>query len=430
MQGGGSCSLFIKKAYLYFSFFSHNDACISFPHADESIEFQKARKDGCSQNNSKELDIPMQADRTVPAVSLLVSTNDDNISRPEDVNPMTNHLSKSCDETKTGEPDDKGCPSNPIRSDTDGRLAELSGPETRSVYGVDGDPLALEPKDSPLERNLCTSEVTESQTSDKHMDSQGYATFQSKEDHQTAAPEFLQKETQTTAESLSEDKTPISNPQETVVFYDKMTITEDAQQGPCHDTIHEELEINLDASGATTPFETLPDESKNQFSPPELICEHTQSQVSQVRGLTETSLYRVINEMESKQSPLVDHTTLVEPVEVILENSDQKDDSEPLKSQQTELGVSSEEPKITNPEEDFSGKYLVNTSDHSRNTRHQSSFAWDTFMKGIKKPHPTPLRTELWSSGFHELVSPYCAPLFIKDKLAKGGVSCNINRVF
>ncbi|XP_050955922.1 coiled-coil domain-containing protein 73 isoform X2 [Labeo rohita] len=321
---------------------------------DESIEFQKARKDGCSQNNSKELDIPMQADRTVPAVSLLVSTNDDNISRPEDVNPMTNHLSKSCDETKTGEPDDKGCPSNPIRSDTDGRLAELSGPETRSVYGVDGDPLALEPKDSPLERNLCTSEVTESQTSDKHMDSQGYATFQSKEDHQTAAPEFLQKETQTTAESLSEDKTPISNPQETVVFYDKMTITEDAQQGPCHDTIHEELEINLDASGATTPFETLPDESKNQFSPPELICEHTQSQVSQVRGLTETSLYRVINEMESKQSPLVDHTTLVEPVEVILENSDQKDDSEPLKSQQTELGVSSEEPKITNPEEDFS----------------------------------------------------------------------------
>ncbi|KAL0155671.1 hypothetical protein M9458_049934, partial [Cirrhinus mrigala] len=360
----------------------------------------------------KELDIPIQADRTVPVVSLLVSTNDDNISRLEDVNPMTNYLSKSCDEAKTGEPDDKGCPSNPIQCDTDSRLAGLSGPETRSVYGVDGDPLALETKDRPLERNLCTSEVTESQTSDKHMDSQGYATFQSKEDHQTAAPEFLPKETHTTAESLSEDKTPISNPQE--VFYDKTTITEenmiDAHQGPCHDTIHEEPETNLDNLGATTPFKTLPDESKDQFSPPELICEHSQSQVSQLSGLTETSLYRVINEMESKELPLIDYANSVEAVEVILENNDQKDDSEPLKSQQTELGVSSEEPKITNPEQDFfSGSTtaneqsdvdqksipVVDTSDYPTNTRHQSSFAWDTFMKGIKKPHPTPLRTEL-----------------------------------
>ncbi|KAL1247417.1 hypothetical protein QQF64_022793 [Cirrhinus molitorella] len=398
---------------------------------DESIEFQEASKDGCSQNDNKELDIPMQADRTVPAVSPMVSTNDDNILRPEDVNPMTNHLSKLCDETKNGEPDDKGCPSNPVQSDTDSRLAELSGPETRSVYGVDGDPLALEPKDRPLEQNLCTSEVTKSQTSDKHMDSQGYATSQSKEDHQTAAPEFIHNVSQkATTESLSEDKTPISNPQDTVVFYEKTPIIEEsiaAQQGPCCDTIHDRPETNLDTS---TPFDTLPDESKYQFSPPELICEHSQSQVSQVSGL-----YRVINEMESKESPLVDQTTSVDTVEVILENDDQKDDSEPLKAQQTELGVSSEEPKITNPEQDpsSSGSTTANdqsdfdlksipvldTSNHPRNTRHQSSFAWDTFMKGTKKPHPTPSRSELWSSGFHELVSPFCAPLFMKDKLAK-----------
>ncbi|XP_016339238.1 coiled-coil domain-containing protein 73 [Sinocyclocheilus anshuiensis] len=422
---------------------------------DESIEFQKARKDGCSQNNNKELDIPMQADRTVPVVSPSVST--DNISRPEDVNPMIKHLSKLCDETKTGvsesEPvcnaDDKGCPSNPVQSDTDSCLAELSGPETRSVYGVDSDPLALKPKDRPLEQNLCISEVTESQTSDKHIDSQGYATSQSKEvkDHQNAAPEFLhkvsQKESQTTAERLSEDKTANSNPQDTVVIYDKTTITEemiDSQPSPCHQTVHEEPETNFDTASATITSDTL-HESKDQFSPPELICEHSQCQVSQVGGSTETSLFNVVNELESKELPLVDQTTLVtavDTVEVISENNDQNNDSEPLKSQQIEMGVSTEEAKITNPEQDPSSpgsttaNYqsdvdqksipVVDASNDPGNRRYQSSFAWDTFMKGKKMPHTTPLRTELWSSGFHELVSPFCAPIFMKNKLPKTAI--------
>ncbi|XP_016114958.1 coiled-coil domain-containing protein 73 [Sinocyclocheilus grahami] len=423
---------------------------------DESIEFQKARKDGCSQNNNKELDIPMQADRTVPVVSPSVST--DNISRPEDVNPMIKHLSKLCDETKTGvsesEPvykaDDKGCPSNPVQSDTDSYLAELSGPETRSVYGVDSDPLALKPKDRLLEQNLCISEVTESQTSDKHMDSQGYATSQSKEvkDHQNAAPEFLhkvsQKESQTTAERLSEDKTANSNPQDTVVFYDKTTITEemiDSQLSPCHQTVHEEPETSFDTASATITSDTLLHESKDQFSPPELICEHSQSQVSQVGGSTETSLYNVVNKLESKELPLVDQTTsvtAVDTVEVISENNDQNNDSEPLKSQQIEMGVSTEEAKITNPEQDPSSpgsttaNYqsdvdqksipVVDASNDPGNKRYESSFAWDTFMKGKKMPHTTPLRTELWSSGFHELVSPFCAPIFMKNKLPKTAI--------
>ncbi|KAF4095010.1 coiled-coil domain-containing protein 73-like isoform X2 [Onychostoma macrolepis] len=419
---------------------------------DESIEFQKARKDGCSQNNNKELDIPMQADRTVPVVSPSVST--DNILRPEDINPMMNQLSKLCDETKTGvsesEPvcsaDDKACPSNPVQSDTDSCLAELSGPETRSVYGVDGDPLALKPKDRPLEQNLCTSEVTESQTSDKHMDSQGYATSQSKEvkDHQNAAPEFLhkvsQKESQTTAERFSEDKTANSNPQDTLVFYDKTTITEemiDAQPSLYHQTVHEEPRTNFDIASATITSDILLHKSKDQFSPPELICEHSQSQVG---GSTETSLYNVVNELESKELPLVDQTTsvtAVDTLEVISENNDQND-SEPLKSQQIEISVSTEEAKITNPEQDPSSPGsttangqsdvdqksipLVDTSNHPGNRRCQSSFAWDTFMKGKKMPHPKPLRTELWSSGFHELVSPFCAPIFMKNKLPKTAI--------
>uniref|UniRef100_A0A8C1J4X3 Coiled-coil domain containing 73 n=1 Tax=Cyprinus carpio TaxID=7962 RepID=A0A8C1J4X3_CYPCA len=419
---------------------------------DESIKFQKARKDGCSQNN-KELDIPMQADRTVPVVSPSVST--DNISRPEDLNPMMKHLSKLCDETKTGvsesEPvcntDDKGCTSNPVQSDTDSRLTELSGPETRSVYGVDGNLLALEPKDRLLEQNLCISEVTESQTSDKHMDSQGYATSQSKvKDHQKTAPEFLhkvsQKESQTTAERLSEDKTSNSNPQDTVVFYDKTTITEemiDAQPSPCHQTIHEEPETNFDTASATITSDTLLYESKDQFSPPELIHEHSQSQeVSQVGSSTETSLYNVVNKLESKELPLVDQTTsttAVDTVEVISENNNENNDSEPLKSQQIEMGVSTEEAKITNPEQvssspgsttandqsdvDQKSIAVVDTLNHPGNKRYQSSFAWDTFMKGKKMPHPTPLKTELWSSGFHELVSPICSPIFMKNKMPK-----------
>lgn len=412
----------------------------------------------------------MQADKIVPVLSPTVSTDGSyNISRPEDVNPKTNHLPKLCDETKTGVSEsepvcntvDKGCPSNPAQSDTDSRLAELSGPETRSVYAIDGDPLALEPKDRMLEQNLCISEVTESQTSDKHMDSQGYATSQSKEfrDHQTAVPEFLhsvsQKESQTTAGRLSEDKTANSNTQDTVVFYDKTDITGGliaAQPSPYHKAVCEEPETTFESSSATTSVDTHLDESKDQFSPPELICEPSQSRVSQADHSTETSLYNVVSEVESKQLPLVDQTTsvtAVDTVEVISENNNQKDDgtflSQPLKAQQIELGVSFEEAKITNPDQDASSPgsttanvqsdvdqksiSMVDTSNYSENRSYQSSFAWDTFMKGKKKPHPTPSRTELWSSGFHELVSPFCAPLFMKDKLAKRGMSCNVNRV-
>ncbi|XP_077066653.1 coiled-coil domain-containing protein 73 [Siphateles boraxobius] len=434
---------------------------------DESVESQKDRKDGHSDNN-KELDIFMQVDRIVPVLSPSVSTDgSDNISRPEDVNLKTNQLSKLCEETKTGvgesEPVyntvDKGCPSNPTQSDTDSRLAELSGPETRSVYGVDGDPLALEPKDRPLEQNLCISEVTESQTSDKHMDSQGYATSLSKEykDHQTAIPEFIhsvsQKESQTTAERLSEEKTANSNTQDTVVFYNKTDITEGliaTQPSLCHKTVYEEPETTFDSASTTTSLDTHLDESKDQFSPPELICEPLQSRVSQADDSTETSLYNVVSEVESKQLPLVDQTTsvnAVDTVEVISENNAQKEDgtflSQPLKVEHIELGVSSEEAKITNPDQDPSspGSTTANdqtdvdksdvdqrsismgdTSNHSGNSRYQSSFAWETFIKGKKQTHPTSSRTELWSSGFQELVSPLCAPLFMKDKLAKKAV--------
>lgn len=390
----------------------------------------------------------------------MVSTDgSDNISKPENVNPKTNHMSKLCDETKTGVSEsepvtnavDKGCPANPAQSDTDSRLAELSQPETRSVYGVDGDPLALEPKDRQLEQNLCISEVTESQTSDKQMDSQGYATSQSKEfkDHQTAIPEFLhsvsQKESQTTTERLSENKTTNSNTQDTVVFHDKTDITEGliaSQPSPCYKTVYEEPETTFDSASATTCLDTH-FESKDHFSPPELICEPSQSRVSQADHSTETTLYNGVSEVESKQLPLVDQTTsvtTVDMVEVISENNDQKDDgtflSQPLKAQQIELDVSSEEAKITNLDQDLSSpgsttandqsdvdqnsSSMVDTSDHSENRGYQSSFAWDTFMKEKKK---------LWSSGFHELVSPFCAPIFMKDKLAKRGMSCNVNRV-
>lgn len=413
----------------------------------------------------------MQVDRIVPVLSPSVSTDgSDNISRPEDVNLKTNQLSKLCNETKTGVSEsepvcntvDKGCPSNPAQSDTDSRLAELSGPETRSVYGVDGDPLALEPKDRPLEQNLCISEVTESQTSDKHMDSQGYATSLSKgyKDHQTAIPEFIhsvsQKESQTTAERLAEEKTANSNTQDTVVFYDKTNITEGlivAQPSLCRKPIYEEPETTFDSASATTSLDTHLDESKDQFSPPESICEPLQSRVSQADDSTESSLYNVVSEVESKQLPHVDQTTsvtAVDTVEVISENNAQKEDgtflSQPLKAQHIELGVSSEEAKITNSDQDASspGSTTANdqsdvdqesismgdTSNHSGNSRYESSFAWETFIKGKKKPHPTSTsRTELWSSGFQELVSPLCAPLFMKDKLAKRGMSCYVNIV-
>ncbi|XP_067291831.1 coiled-coil domain-containing protein 73-like [Pseudorasbora parva] len=425
---------------------------------DQSIESQKARKDVHSHND-KELDIFMKVDEIAPVISPSVSIDgSDNISRPEYVHLKTSQPSKLCDETKTGVSEsepvcnavDKGCPSNQAQSDTDGHLAELSGTETRSVYAVDGDPLALEPKDRPLEQNLCISKVTESQTSDKHMDSQGYATSRSKEfkDHQTVVPEFLnsvsQKESQTTAERLSGEKTANSNTQETVVFYDKPDFTEGfiaTQPSSYHRTVFEEPATS--SASATTSLDTHL-ESKDRFSPSELICEPLQSRVSQADHSTETSLYNVVSEVESKQLPLVDKTTsatAVDTVEVISENNDQKDDgtlSKPLKAQHIELGVSPEEAKITNSDQDPSSPRsttandqsdvdqksisMVDTSNNSENRVFASSFAWDTFMKGKKKPHLTLSRTELWSSGFHELVSPFCAPLFMKEKLAKRAI--------
>lgn len=101
----------------------------------------------------------------------------------------------------------------------------------------------------------------------------------------------------------------------------------DAQPSPCHKTVHEEPETNLDS--ATILSHTLLNESKDQFSQSELICEHSQSQVSQVGGSTETNLYNVVNELASDELTLVDRTisvTAVDIVEAIVENNKQKDD--------------------------------------------------------------------------------------------------------
>ncbi|XP_068073496.2 coiled-coil domain-containing protein 73 isoform X2 [Danio rerio] len=368
------------------------------PDKDVPEESQKASKDVC-----------FHYDDTERAPVLLQSIVSDNIARPEDVSPMMNHLSELCGETNMGvsenEPTcnavDKRCPSIPTQSDTDSRLTELSGPETRSVYHIDGDPLALELKDRPLLRNLCTSEVTERQTSDKHADSQGYTTSQSNKfkDHQTTVPGFIdcasQKESQTTSERLSEDKTENADTQKTVEFYDKRTLKDDmiaTKPRPCNEAHHEEHETKPESP---TYLDSQHSESK-EFSSSEKVQVASLSLVPQVYGSAETSLH----ELKSEQLPLINDIALVNSVHMIFENDDQKNigtsDSEPLKPQQTELGGSYEDSKTTNSNQDpySSGSTmlkvqsdvdqknisLVDTSNHFGDQRYQSSFTLDPLV--------------------------------------------------
>lgn len=81
--GRGYRSHFIKKAYLYFSLHAFN-----FLTQRKVLSF-KWLKDGCSQNDKKEIDIPVQAHRTVPVVShwfqpvgLMITSQDLRMSNP------------------------------------------------------------------------------------------------------------------------------------------------------------------------------------------------------------------------------------------------------------------------------------------------------------------------------------------------------------
>ncbi|XP_051548615.1 coiled-coil domain-containing protein 73-like [Myxocyprinus asiaticus] len=476
---------------------------------DESTaECQKAIKAICSHDNNKELNVPMQVDGAVPEQSptegsdiLDSNVSDIKISRPEEVSSMTDQLSNLCAETKAGvnesEPVcntvDKGCPLNPVRSDTDNCLTELSGPETRSVYGVDSDPLALEPKDRALEQSLCIPKVTESQTSDKHTDSQGCATSQDTESKeikdQTAAPEIFhslsQNESQTKTEILLKDRNVNSDQQNTTVFCVKTPSTEGlitTQPSPYHETVHQELENTLDRAftSATIPLDSHLNEYKDQLSLHEMACAPSQSRISQAEASTETCLPDGVNEMEPKSLLLVTGTqesysqttviAAVDTVEAISENNDQKDDdcsfyssTQTLKAQQSEVALPSKavslHPQITIQEQDPSSIdrlpkandqsdvdqkciSMADASNHAGNKGYRSSFTWGTFMKRKRDPQPestdnedpsvvsrnsqpymtlisTPSNSEQMSSGFHELASTFCVPLFMNDKLTK-----------
>lgn len=363
-------------------------------------------------------------DRAVTDASPSASHASDEITGLE-VNVMTNQMSNSCAETETVfSAVDKERPSNQTQSDANS-LTELSVPETRSVYEVDGDPLALEPKNGTLEHNLCIPEVTEPQTSDKHTDSQLRATSQETKtecteikDKQTA-PEFLKSPSQT--EDQPEDKT---------CDIARGIVDEPSQ---CQET----------KPPVYAPLDAHRHESKDQFSPPEMISAHLQSCVSET---VETNIVEwkqmppdVGASEPSAQSILA---TSADLMEVISENKDQKDDSvfasctQTLKVQQSEAVFV--HPNITNPNQadgflkisDHKCTTVVGASNHAGYKRHRPSFAWDTVMKNKMNTHAkcadknskpslaltpsTSSKSEQRSSGFLnlELLSPFSAPRF------------------
>lgn len=368
-------------------------------------------------------------DRAVTDASPSASHASDEITGLE-VNVMTNQMSNSCAETETVcSAVDKERPSNQTQSDANS-LTELSVPETRSVYEVDGDPLALEPKDGTLEHNLCIPEVTEPQTSDKHTDSQLRATSQETKkcteikDTQTA-PEFLKSPSQT--EDQPEDKT-----------CDIARVTEGG-------IVDEPSQCQETKPPVYAPLVAHRHESKDQFSPPEMISAHLQSCVSETveTNIVETKqMPPVVGASEpSAQSILA---TSADSMEVISENKDQKDDSvfasctQTLKVQQSEAVFV--HPNITNPNQadgflktsdvDHKCTTVVGASNHAGYKRHRPSFAWDTVIKNKMNTHAkcadknskpslaltpsTSSKSEQRSSGFLnlELLSPFSAPRF------------------
>ncbi|XP_056595847.1 coiled-coil domain-containing protein 73-like isoform X3 [Triplophysa dalaica] len=439
---------------------------------DESTaDCQKDRED---HDDSRFLKISLQVDRAITHVStsaepdISVSLMSDEISGLEEATAMTNQLSNLCAETDVcdGETDcnavDKGCPSNQTRCDADSPT-ELSVPETSSVYEVDSDPLALEPKDGTLEQNLCISDVTEPQTSDKHTDSQRCATSQETKtvcteiiDNQTA-PEFLkslsQTEDHTNTKRLPEDKT--------------CNITHVSGDGivgrpsQWQEATHQE----------TVPFnDALLDlhESKDRFSPPEMISAQTQSCVSETVDSAETKLveFQQLPSVAGALEPSAQSSLHSDSMEIISENTDQKDDcasaswTRTLEVQQSEVDVSSEavfvHPNITNPNQDSSSAdgflkdvdhicmTAVGASNHAGYKRYRSSYGWDTFLKnkmntqakcadrnvdhsvGNRNSKPslaltpsTSCKSEQRTSGFPEFVSPFCAPRFTKKAVMK-----------
>ncbi|KAA0724502.1 Coiled-coil domain-containing protein 73 [Triplophysa tibetana] len=339
---------------------------------DESTaDCQKDRED---HDESRLREISLQVDRAITHVStsaeadILVSRMSDEISGLEEVSAMTNQLSNLCAETDVcyGETDcnavDKGCPSNQTRCDLDSPT-ELSVPETSSVYEVDSDPLALEPKDGTLEQNLCISDLTGPQTSDKHTDSQRCATSQETKtvcteiiDNQTA-PEFLkslsQTEDQTNTERLPEDKT--------------CNITHVSGDGivgrpsQWQEAIHQEMVPFHDAL-----LDTHLHESKDQLPAPEMISAHSQSRVSESVDSAETKLveFQQLPSVAGALEPSALSSLSSDSMEIMSENTVQKDDcasaswTRTLEVQQSEMDVSSEavnvHPNITNPNQDSS----------------------------------------------------------------------------
>ncbi|XP_051978944.1 uncharacterized protein LOC127640419 [Xyrauchen texanus] len=182
-----------------------------------------------------------------------------------------------------------------------------------------------------------------------------------------------------------------------------------------------------------------------------MACAPSQCRVSQAEASTETGLPDGVNEAEPQSFLLVTGTqesssqttviAAIDSVEAISENNDQKDPS-------SVDGL----PKA-NDQSDVDQKCIsiADASNHGGNKGYRSSFTWGTFMKGKRDPQPestdnedpsvvsrnsqpymtltsTPSKSEQRSSGFHELASTFCVPLFMKDKLTKRDLTKNTDR--
>ncbi|XP_076878284.1 coiled-coil domain-containing protein 73 isoform X3 [Brachyhypopomus gauderio] len=143
---------------------------------ERTVECQEAAEYECFRGANGEVNVGSQTDRNVPLssqdpeLSVMGESGNtaDRLTTSQQKDPAVRQEASVGKSVPVCTTFDNDCPSNDVRSYTDGCLAKLSDPETRSVYGVASDPMMSETRAGPEALSLGVSEMLEHKTSDKH----------------------------------------------------------------------------------------------------------------------------------------------------------------------------------------------------------------------------------------------------------------------
>lgn len=348
---------------------------------------------------------------------------------------------------------DNGHPSNAVQSYTESCLAELSEPQTRSVYGVASDLVMSEPRVTPAEKSLCVYETRESQTPDKHTSETSQDTDLKGVERQTAAPEINK------APSASPNSDSQPSGEEPVTF-----VEEDTEATHAHyksPTKHAQLSV-----ACSSPQQLIiPQESDS------CAASISDTRFSEIQGSpdgrdTVDDIKKHIEDTKAKCIPETELNAISHPADsssqstvfITANSAEAQDGNKPddictsaLSAQSNEQNAeASPDPQISNPQED-SAFTNAKLSDHPNNTETQitriekggddesksygSSLELDVPLKKTsdgsqtaampqnKKPSRVFISEQksVLPSGFQDLLRSLGAPVFPKSALRNRG---------